>query len=81
MTAGGDGILGGGGGGGKRSETGLKLRQRWLKSKKKWLVFLGMILHAVYMLSIFDIYFKTPIVQGMEPVPPRITPRPVALFL
>lgn len=32
----------------------------------------GIILHALYMLSIFDIYFKTPIVHGMEPVPPRI---------
>lgn len=32
---------------------------------------LGVILHAVYMLSIFDIYFKTPIVHGMDPVTPR----------
>ena len=32
-------------------------------------VALGIALHAIYMLSIFDIYFKTPIVHGMEPVP------------
>ncbi|KAL3526014.1 hypothetical protein ACH5RR_014386 [Cinchona calisaya] len=67
MRGDGDGILGGG----KRSETSLKVRQKWLKRKEKWLVVLGVVLHAVYMLSIFDIYFKTPIVHGMEPVTPR----------
>ncbi|KAJ0043227.1 hypothetical protein Pint_19518 [Pistacia integerrima] len=38
-----------------------------------WPVVLGVILHAVYMLSIFDIYFKTPIVHGhgIDPVTPR----------
>ncbi|XP_009773972.1 uncharacterized protein [Nicotiana sylvestris] len=46
-------------------------KQKWLSRKEKWLVVLGVILHAVYMLSIFDIYFKTPIVHGMDPVPPR----------
>lgn len=34
---------------------------------------LGVVLHAVYMLSIFDIYFKTPIVHGMDPVKPRFS--------
>jgi len=34
-------------------------------------VVLGVVLHAVYMLSIFDIYFKTPIVRGVDPVTPR----------
>ncbi|GAV74818.1 Sulfatase domain-containing protein/Lipase_3 domain-containing protein/PigN domain-containing protein [Cephalotus follicularis] len=42
-----------------------------LKREERWLVILGVILHAVYMLSIFDIYFKTPIVHGMDPVTPR----------
>ncbi|KAJ0100519.1 hypothetical protein Patl1_21954 [Pistacia atlantica] len=36
-----------------------------------WLVVLGVILHAVCMLSIFDIYCKTPIVHDMDPVTPR----------
>ncbi|KAG9449833.1 hypothetical protein H6P81_009798 [Aristolochia fimbriata] len=42
-----------------------------LESRERWLVVLGVVLHAVYMLSIFDIYFKTPIVHGMDPVKPR----------
>lgn len=46
-------------------------RKIWLKTREMWLVVLGVILHAVYMLSIFDIYFKTPIVHGMDPVTPR----------
>jgi hypothetical protein len=33
------------------------------------LVVLGVVLHSLYMLSIFDIYFKSPIVSGMEPEP------------
>lgn len=45
------------------------MERRW---KEAGLVALGVILHALYMLSIFDIYFKTPIVHGMEPVSPRI---------
>ncbi|KAA8548057.1 hypothetical protein F0562_004682 [Nyssa sinensis] len=48
-------------------------RQKWLKRRERWLVVLGVVLHAVYMLSIFDIYFKTPIVHGMDPVTPRFT--------
>lgn len=39
--------------------------------RERWLVALGIALHAIYMLSIFDIYFKTPIVHGMDPVPQR----------
>ena len=34
---------------------------------------LGVILHAVSMLSIFDIYFKSPIVHGVDPVTPRFS--------
>ena len=41
--------------------------RRW---EEAILVALGFILHALYMLSIFDIYFKTPIVHGMDPVQP-----------
>eukprot|EP00899_Mesostigma_viride_P003999 jgi/Mesvir1/135/Mv26432-RA.1 len=32
------------------------------------IVVLGVLVHATYLLSIFDIYFKTPIVMGVEPV-------------
>ncbi|KAK6155161.1 hypothetical protein DH2020_009409 [Rehmannia glutinosa] len=49
----------------------LRIRTQFLKRREKWLVILGVLLHAVYMLSIFDIYFKSPIVHGMEPVKPR----------
>lgn len=67
-----------GGGGreivGERSNVVTRSRRRtWLKRKEKWLVVLGVLLHAVYMLSIFDIYFKSPIVHGMDPVTPRFS--------
>ncbi|KAL9227085.1 hypothetical protein vseg_002821 [Gypsophila vaccaria] len=48
-------------------------KKKWLKRREKWLVVLGVILHAVYMLSIFDIYFKSPIVHGMDLVHPRFS--------
>ncbi|KAG2714471.1 hypothetical protein I3760_03G027900 [Carya illinoinensis] len=48
-------------------------RRKWLQRREIWLVVLGVILHAVYMMSIFDIYFKTPIVHGMDPVAPRFS--------
>ncbi|GJV95037.1 GPI ethanolamine phosphate transferase 1 [Tanacetum coccineum] len=56
----------------KQSQTRIKAR-KWLKTREIWLITLGIALHAVYMLSIFDIYFKSPIVHGMEPVSPRFT--------
>ena len=55
------------------SSASVERRRKWLKGRERWLVVLGVVLHAVYMLSIFDIYFKTPIVHGMDPVPPRFT--------
>ena len=69
-----DGILGS-----NVSESSIKLEKKtkaskiWVKRREKWLVVLGVVLHAVYMLSIFDIYFKTPIVHGMDPVKPRFS--------
>ncbi|XP_058187105.1 GPI ethanolamine phosphate transferase 1 [Rhododendron vialii] len=72
---GGDGILGirddAGAGAATKSSGSTERRSKWLKRRETWLVVLGVVLHAVYMLSIFDIYFKSPIVHGMEPVPPR----------
>ncbi|KAM2615937.1 hypothetical protein TB2_030387 [Malus domestica] len=34
--------------------------QTWLKRKEKWLVMLGVVLIVIYMLIIFNIYFKSP---------------------
>ncbi|KAI3942370.1 hypothetical protein MKW92_020334 [Papaver armeniacum] len=50
--------------------------KKWLKRREMWLVILGVLLHAVYMLSIFDIYFKSPIVHGMDLVSPRFKSPP-----
>lgn len=66
---GGDGILGFGDV--EQIKEATSGKRRWLKRRERWLVVLGVVLHAVYMLSIFDIYFKTPIVHGMDPVTPR----------
>lgn len=55
----------------ERSKATVSTASKRLKRRERWLVVLGVILHAVYMMSIFDIYFKTPIVHGMDPVTPR----------
>ncbi|XP_074370934.1 uncharacterized protein LOC141712059 isoform X1 [Apium graveolens] len=55
------------------SSTGRERRRKWLKRRERWIVILGVILHAIYMLSIFDIYFKTPIVHGMDLVTPSFS--------
>ncbi|KAL2240488.1 UNVERIFIED_CONTAM: GPI ethanolamine phosphate transferase 1 [Sesamum indicum] len=70
---GGDGILGARNSIRSTEATILRIRTQFLRRRERWLVVLGIILHAVYMLSIFDIYFKTPIVHGMEPVNPRFS--------
>lgn len=59
----------------------LTMKRKWLKRRETWLVLLGFVLHAVYLLSIFDIYFKTPIVHGMDPVIPRFNPPAKRLIL
>ncbi|XP_042499079.1 GPI ethanolamine phosphate transferase 1 [Macadamia integrifolia] len=73
-----DGILGSRGV--KEGKT-VSLRRLLLKRKERWLVVLGVVLHAVYMLGIFDIYFKTPIVHGMDLVNPRFKPPAKRLVL
>lgn len=52
-----------------------------VSKREAGLVVLGVVLHSAYMLSIFDIYFKTPIVHGMDPVFPRIDPPAKRLVL
>ena len=59
-----------------RPQTELHSPSASTRRRERWLVVLGVALHAVYMLSIFDIYFKSPIVHGMEPVPPRLSAPP-----
>ncbi|KAK8996058.1 hypothetical protein V6N11_076307 [Hibiscus sabdariffa] len=65
----------------KQGKSNTPRRRKWLKRRETWLVLLGVILHAVYMLSIFDIYFKTPIVHGMDLVSPRFSPPAKRLVL
>ncbi|XP_052194978.1 uncharacterized protein LOC127803025 [Diospyros lotus] len=67
----GDAILGVRDVGATKSAVSDERKRKLMKRSERWLVVLGVVLHAVYMLSIFDIYFKTPIVHGMDPVPPR----------
>ncbi|TYJ28232.1 hypothetical protein E1A91_A07G245500v1 [Gossypium mustelinum] len=65
----------------KLGKSSIPRRRQWVKRRETWLVILGVILHAVYMLSIFDIYFKTPIVHGMDLVSPRFSPPAKRLVL
>ncbi|EFJ07851.1 hypothetical protein SELMODRAFT_132847 [Selaginella moellendorffii] len=43
-----------------------------MESREVKIIVLGVAVHALFMLSIFDIYFKSPIVHGIDPVAPRI---------
>jgi phosphatidylinositol glycan class N len=47
------------------------------------LVVVGLVFHGVYLLSIFDIYFRSPIVHGMPPygVPHDPPAKRVVLFV
>jgi phosphatidylinositol glycan class N len=41
-----------------------------------WIIVLGIAFHTIYLFSIIDIYFRSPIIQGIEPQIP--TQKPLA---
>ncbi|KAJ3143464.1 Glycosyl phosphatidyl inositol anchor synthesis [Geranomyces variabilis] len=45
------------------------------------LIGLGILFHAIYSWSIFDIYFRSPLVHGMQPVVPSQQPPPARRLL
>ena len=40
----------------------------------KFLIILGILFHCLYMFSIVDIYFRSPLVHGMKPHSPNMPP-------
>ncbi|KAK8314559.1 hypothetical protein V6Z12_D01G179400, partial [Gossypium hirsutum] len=65
----------------KLGKSSIPRRRQWVKRRETWLVILGVILNSVYMLSIFDIYFTTPFVHGLDLVSYRFSPPAKRLVL
>ena len=38
-----------------------------LLSEIRWFAFIGVLVHIIYLASIFEVYFTSPIVSGMTP--------------
>jgi len=52
-----------------------------LPNKLTSLILIGLVFHATYLFSIFDIYFRSPIIHGMQPVRQEISPPAKRLVL
>ena len=46
-----------------------------------WLYIFGFLIHAIFFISVFDVYFRTPIIHGMEPQSSPLEPEAKRLVL
>lgn len=46
-----------------------------------WLYIFGFAVHMIFFVSVFDIYFRTPIIHGMEPQSSPLAPAAKRLVL
>ena len=51
-----------------------RAESRMLRLSAAMLLVVGLAFHCVYILSIFDIYFRSPLIHGMAPHTPSTSP-------